>query len=590
MERLVGMVTRVIPTPAALVILLGDDRRSFWAGRMWRDWFAHDAGALIRCGMMQRTIDNGGTIALTNLHETEGDVILRSAAVELNIVSLAISTFHRSDGAVGGMICLLDDVARTWSPDELDLLAGFGSIAGTELELRHLLADREVREQKLRHDSVHDSLTGLPNRGLFMKRLSDATQRARRGQDGMFAVLFLDVDGFKLVNDSMGHHLGEEMLVTIARRLEQCVRGGDIVARLGGDEFAILLERINDVRDAAVVAERVQEAMKAPLLIGGYEHTSTASIGVALSTGANEQPEYVLRSADIAMYRAKNGGRGCYEMFDRAMHAEALTRLQIETDLRHAFDREEFFLHYQPMILLTTGEMFGIEALVRWNHPKRGMLPPLDFIRLSEESGAIIEIGRWVLGRACEQAMTWQAAYPNAASWTISVNVSAKQLQQADYVDEVRRILRETGIAPERLILEITESVMMQRVDDMVTRLRDLKELGLRLAIDGFGTGYSSLSYLQQFPFDLLKIDKSFIDNVGETAKQKELTRAIIELGKTLELEMVAEGIERTEQLLRLVTLDCDRGQGFLFSEPLEPGQIEVLLGEMSAAATGEAA
>ncbi len=330
MERLVGVVSKTMSAKAALVALLGDDRRSFCAGEMHRDWFAHDAGALIRSGLLQRTLDNGGMLSLADLHAMDSDAALRHAAVEMSVVSMAAATFTRSDGSVGGMICVLDDVPRKWSQEEMKLLTDFGEMAGTELQLRQVLSDREMREARLRHESVHDALTGLPNRTLFMRRLSDATHRARRGQDGLFAVLFLDVDCFKLVNDSMGHHVGDEMLVSIARRLEGCVRGGDIVARLGGDEFAILLERIIDVRDAAMVAERVQESLQIPLTVGGYEHATSASIGVALSTGASEQPEYVLRSADIAMYRAKNTGRGRYEMFDRAMHAEALTRLQIE--------------------------------------------------------------------------------------------------------------------------------------------------------------------------------------------------------------------------------------------------------------------
>ncbi|HEX6316953.1 MAG TPA: bifunctional diguanylate cyclase/phosphodiesterase, partial [Gemmatimonadaceae bacterium] len=379
MERLVGLVTRSASAPAALIALLGDDRRSFWSGSLSREWFAHDAGALVRCGFMQRMLDNGGSLCIPDLCQAD-DVVLRSAAVELNVGSLAGAAFLKTDGSLGGIICLIDDAPRDWSPDDMNMLTEFGNVAGTELQLRQLLSDREVREQRLRHESVHDPLTGLPNRTLFMRRLSDATHRARRGQDGLFAVIFLDVDGFKLVNDSMGHHVGDEMLVSIARRLEGCVRGGDIVARLGGDEFAILLERIIDVRDAAMVAERVQEALKAPLMISGYEHVTSASIGVALSTGANERPEYVLRSADIAMYRAKNTGRGRYEMFDRAMHAEALSRLQIETDLRHAIERNEFFLDYQPIVSLTDGRIVGAEALVRWRHFERGIVSPSTFV------------------------------------------------------------------------------------------------------------------------------------------------------------------------------------------------------------------
>ena len=406
MERLVKVAVKTLPAPAALIALLGDDRRSFWAGSTSREWFAHDAGALVRSGILQRTIDSGGTLALRDARNTNGDLGLRAAADELNLVSVATALFTRADGAIAGVVCVLDDVPRDWSESDLALLAEYGQMAASELQLRSMLSEREVREQKLRHASVHDPLTGLPNRALFMKRLSDATYRARRGEDGLFAVLFLDVDGFKLVNDSMGHHVGDEMLVTIARRLEQCVRGGDIVARLGGDEFAILLERIGDVRDAAMVAERVAEALQTPLLIGGYEHATSASIGVALSSGASEQPEYVLRSADIAMYRAKNGGRGRYEMFDRAMHAEALTRLQIETDLRHAFDRDEFFLEYQPIITLGDGLISGVEALVRWRHFERGVVSPATFIPVAEARPG----GGWAGGccAICRQAVLWQ--------------------------------------------------------------------------------------------------------------------------------------------------------------------------------------
>jgi diguanylate cyclase (GGDEF)-like protein len=423
MERVVGVVAKSLSARAALVVLLGDDRRSFSAGNLWRDWFAHDAGALIRSGLMKRTIDNGGTLSVNDLLAPDGEIALRSTAVELNIVSIAAATFNRADDKVGGMICVVDDVPRDWTAEELAVLAEFGNMAGTEMQLRQMLSDREIHEQRLRHQSVHDPLTGLPNRALFMKRLADATHRARRGQDGLFAVLFLDVDGFKLVNDSMGHHVGDEMLVTIARRLEGCIRGGDIVARLGGDEFAILLERIVDVRDAAMVAERVQSALQAPLSISGYDHVTSASIGVALSTGANEQPEYVLRSADIAMYRAKNGGRGRYEMFDRAMHAEALTRLQIETDLRHAFERNEFFLHYQPIVSLKTGRVVGAEALVRWRHFERGVVSPATFVPVAEDTGLVVPLGRWVLREACQQARIWQREAVDGQPFGISVNL-----------------------------------------------------------------------------------------------------------------------------------------------------------------------
>lgn len=578
MERLVGVVSKSTSAPAALIALLGDDRRSFSAGKMWRDWFKHDAGALIRSGVMQRTLDNGGTLSLSDLSTTETDPVLRAAAVELSIVSVASATFLRADGSVGGMLCVLDEVPRIWTAEEVAILAEFGSIAGTELQLRHLLSERESREQRLRHESVHDPLTGLPNRALFMKRLADATHRARRGQDGLFAVLFLDVDSFKLVNDSMGHHVGDEMLVTLARRLEACVRGGDVVARLGGDEFAILLERIIDVRDAAMVAERVQEILHAPLQIGGYEHATSASIGVALSTGASEQPEYVLRSADIAMYRAKNTGRGRYEMFDRAMHAEALTRLQIETDLRHAFERDEFFLHYQPIVSLAQGRIIGAEALIRWRHSERGIVSPATFVPVAEDTGLVVPLGRWVLREACRQAHEWQASAPDGRLFSISVNLSVREFAQPDLVKAVAAILEETGLLPSALRIEITESAIIGQKHPAIETVEQLRALGVEIHLDDFGTGYSALSYLHRLPLDAVKVDRAFISSIDQEDRPLHVVKAIISLAHAIGLEVVAEGVTNHRQLELLRDMGCDLAQGFIFSRPCNSEEMQGML------------
>ena len=579
MERLVGLVARSTSAPASLIALLGDDRRSFFAGDLHRDWFAHDAGALIRSGLMQRTLDNGGTLTLTDLPASD-DVRLRSAANELSIVSVAAATFSKADGTIGGMICIVDDAPRSWTPAEVSLLAEFGNMAGTELQLRQLLSDREVREQRLRHESVHDPLTGLPNRTLFMRRLSDATHRARRGQDGLFAVLFLDVDGFKLVNDSMGHHVGDEMLVAIARRLEGCVRGGDIVARLGGDEFAILLERILDVRDAAMVAERVQEALQAPLSIGGYEHATSASIGVALSTGASEQPEYVLRSADIAMYRAKNTGRGRYEMFDRAMHAEALTRLQIETDLRHAFDRDEFFLHYQPIVCLREGRIIGAEALIRWRHFERGVVSPATFIPVAEDTGLVVPLGRWVLREACRQAREWQSRLTAGQQFALSVNLSVREFAQPDLVRTVAAILEETGLAAADLRVEITESAIIGQKHPAIETVEQLRALGVAIHLDDFGTGYSALSYLHRLPLDAVKVDRAFTSSIDLEERPLHVVKAIISLAHAIGLEVVAEGVTNLRQLELLRDMGCDMAQGFVFSRPCSIDEMDALLAD----------
>jgi diguanylate cyclase (GGDEF)-like protein len=568
MERVVGVVAKSLSARAALVVLLGDDRRSFSAGNLWRDWFAHDAGALIRSGLMKRTIDNGGTLSVNDLLAPDGEIALRSTAVELNIVSIAAATFNRADDKVGGMICVVDDVPRDWTAEELAVLAEFGNMAGTEMQLRQMLSDREIHEQRLRHQSVHDPLTGLPNRALFMKRLADATHRARRGQDGLFAVLFLDVDGFKLVNDSMGHHVGDEMLVTIARRLEGCIRGGDIVARLGGDEFAILLERIVDVRDAAMVAERVQSALQAPLSISGYDHVTSASIGVALSTGANEQPEYVLRSADIAMYRAKNGGRGRYEMFDRAMHAEALTRLQIETDLRHAFERNEFFLHYQPIVSLKTGRVVGAEALVRWRHFERGVVSPATFVPVAEDTGLVVPLGRWVLREACQQARIWQREAVDGQPFGISVNLSVREFGQPDLVRAVALILEETGLPPQALRIEITESAIIGQKHPAIETVEQLRALGVAIHLDDFGTGYSALSYLHRLPLDAVKVDRAFTSSIDLEERPLHVVRAIISLAHAIGLEVVAEGVANQRQLELLREMGCDLAQGFIFARP----------------------
>lgn len=575
MERLLKVVANTVPAPAALIAMMGDDRRTFAAGRLWHEWFAHDAGALIRAGILQRTRANGGSMRLRDAR-TEPDIALRSAAVELSLVSVAAVAIDLGDGTAAGLLCALDDVPRDWSDEEMVLLQEYAAMAANELRLRRTLSERELREQRLRHDTMHDALTGLPNRSLFMKRLADATHRARRGEDGIFAVLFLDVDGFKLVNDSMGHHVGDEMLVTIARRLEECVRGGDIVARLGGDEFAILLERITDVRDAALVAERVQESLSVPLLIGGYEHATSASIGVALSTGANEQPEYLLRSADTAMYRAKNGGRGRYEMFDRAMHAEALTRLQIETDLRHAFERNEFFLQFQPIISLATGRITGAEALVRWQHFERGVVSPAIFVPVAEDTGMVVPLGRWVLREACLQAKAWESHVDGP--FHVAVNLSVREFGQPDLVRTVAALLEESGLAPGALHIEITESAIIGQKHPAIETVEQLRQLGVAIHLDDFGTGYSALSYLHRLPLDAVKIDRSFISAIDTEERPLHVVKAIISLAHAIGLQVVAEGVTNAEQMTLLRSMGCDYAQGFVVSRPCGVPEMESML------------
>jgi diguanylate cyclase (GGDEF)-like protein/PAS domain S-box-containing protein len=444
------------------------------------------------------------------------------------------------------------------------------------------VTERRALEHQLRHQALHDPLTGLANRTRFADRLEHALVRTTRSGKQV-AVMFIDLDNFKGINDSLGHTAGDRLLAGVAERIQGCVRPVDTVARLGGDEFAVLLEDVDSLEDARVVADRIFAALDAPFELNGKEILARSSMGIATSRrGSQPDVESLLRDADLAMYAAKSRGRNRYEVFEDTMQSTMMERLELLTDLQSAVESQELLLHYQPMILLDTGQLYGVEALMRWQHPRRGLLAPADFIPLAEESGAIIELGRWALSQACRQAVAWQRAYPGLNGWTLSVNVSVKQLQHPEFVDDVRHILQETGMIPSRLILELTETMMMQDLGLMMSRLRELKTLDVQLAIDDFGTGYSSLSYLQNSPFDLLKIDKSFIDDVGEAERQKEVTRAIIELGKSLEMELVAEGIERSDQLSSLKTLDCDLGQGFLFSRPLEPDKVGEMFAELA--------
>jgi len=577
MERLLRVASRSLPAPAVLLAMLGDDRRTFAAGRLWHEWFAHDAGALMRSGIVQRTLSAGGSFVLHDAR-TESDLALRDAAAELNLVSVAAIVFTGPDGAPAGLLCALDDAPRDWSNGELPLLAEFVDMVGNEVALRRMLSERELREQRFRHDSMHDALTGLPNRVLFMRRLADASQRSRRGEDGLFAVLFLDIDGFKVVNDSMGHHVGDEMLMTIARRLEDCVRGGDIVARLGGDEFAILLERVADVRDAAMVAGRVQAALQEPVSVGGYEHAASASIGVALSSGIPEEPEYILRSADTAMYRAKHSGRGRYEMFDRAMHAEALTRLQIETDLRHAFERDEFFLEFQPIINVQDGSIVGAEALVRWRHKERGIVSPATFVPIAEDTGLVVGLGRWVLREACRHLRAWQPADATQPPFEVSVNLSVREFGQPDLASVIADILAETGVPPQALNLEITESAIIGQKHPAIETVQQLRDLGVGIHLDDFGTGYSALSYLHRLPLDAVKIDRSFTSAIDSEERPRHVVEAIVSLAHAIGLEVIAEGVTTEAQLEILRDMGCDQAQGFVVSRPCSGGDLEALL------------
>ena len=445
-------------------------------------------------------------------------------------------------------------------------------------EQKRISLELQQSKEHFRHAAFHDALTGLPNRALLTDHLKLAIERGKRLKSHLFAVLFLDLDRFKNINDSLGHSIGDQLLVAIARRVEECLRQVDTVARLGGDEFAILLDGLEDFNDAIHVAERVQGELTRPFNIGGYEVYTTASIGIALSTTGYEDPENLLRDADIAMYRAKENGKARYELFDTLMHARAVALLQLENDLRRAVEREEFTVYYQPIISLETGNLSGFEALVRWQHPERGLVPPGEFIGLAEETGLIMEIGQWVLRQSCAQMRRWQWQAPLKGPLTLSVNLSCRQFTQPDIIEQVKCILQETDLDPRCLRLEITESVVMENAEQAASMLAQLRDLGVHLSIDDFGTGYSSLSYLHRFPVTTLKIDRSFISRMGAGDENSEIVKTILTLAANLGMEVVAEGIETQEQLTQLRALKCDYGQGYLFAKPVSAEMAERLI------------
>ncbi|MDQ3686562.1 MAG: EAL domain-containing protein [Acidobacteriota bacterium] len=442
------------------------------------------------------------------------------------------------------------------------------------------ITDRKRAEDQLVHDAFHDALTGLPNRALFMDHLKMAINRSKRNDERLFAALFLDLDRFKIINDSLGHMVGDQLLVGIARRLESCLRPGDTVARLGGDEFTILLEDLTGAGEASEIAGRVQAELSVPFNLSGHEVFTTASIGIALSTIGYERAEDLLRDADTAMYRAKTLGKKRHEMFDRAMHDRAVSLLQLETDLRRAVERNEFVLEYQPIVSVETNAIRGFEALVRWRHPERGFIPPAEFIPMAEETGLIIPIGQWVLNEACRQMREWQDKLFTAETLTMSVNLSGKQFTQPDLIEQISKTLRDTKLDPRSLKLEITESMVMENIETAIDMLQQIRALGVELSIDDFGTGYSSLSYLHRFPIDTLKIDRSFVSCMNDNSENFEIVRTIITLARSLEMDVIAEGVETENQLQQLRNLECDYVQGYLLSHPLGADAAFELLGK----------
>jgi diguanylate cyclase (GGDEF)-like protein/PAS domain S-box-containing protein len=473
--------------------------------------------------------------------------------------------------------------ARREDGSELPVRLTVTPVRIEDQEFRSLaIVDRSegARRAALReHEASHDPLTGLPNRTLFLDRLEHALARARRSMRPL-AVVFLDLDDFKLINDTRGHDVGDLMLVALTPKLASALRPGDTIARFGGDEFVVLCEDLTGEADAIGIATRIAEASSAPVRVGGVEHTITVSAGVALvGDPATASPAGLLRDADAAMYRAKAGGKGRVAMFDEGMRARLIERVAIESSLRKALDRDELRVFYQPVMSLRDNRIVSVEALLRWQHPHRGLLEPGAFIAVAESSGLIVRIGEWVMEQACLQAVAWQAAAPDAEPIHVSVNVSAQQLIRSDVASSVARVLDVTGLEPGLLDLEITEAMLLRDVDSSASALQNLKRLGVRLVLDDFGTGYSSLSFLKRLTIDALKIDRSFIENLGEEEEDGMIIGAVLSMANALDIDVTAEGVETGAQLARLRTHGCDSVQGFLFSRPAPAEKISTLIG-----------
>ncbi|PYO72675.1 MAG: hypothetical protein DMD64_10210 [Gemmatimonadetes bacterium] len=439
---------------------------------------------------------------------------------------------------------------------------------------------RRQAERQLLRGALRDPVTDLPNRASFVERLSQALARTRRDSDYRFGVLFVDCDHFKAVNDRLGHAAGDRLLVEMARRLQSSVRPADVVARLGGDEFTLLLEEVAGLPQVEHVARRVLDSLAAPFLLEGREVRASASIGVVLSEPHYEQAQDMLRDADRAMYRAKERGRACFQVFDVEMRNWANARSGMEADLREALGRKEFRLLFQPIVEIETGRVYAFEALLRWHHGKRRVLLPHEFLPLAEQTGLIVSIGTWVLGEACRYARTWQNAVPGAGPVRICVNVSAKQLADPRLVDDLRAALQDAGLTPAALSLEVAESVLMESLDSSIALLNRLREVGIQVHMDDFGSGYSSLTYLPRFPLQGIKVDRTFVHRMGARRTDLEIVRSIVDLAEHLGLIVIAEGVETAAQRERLIAVGCELGQGFLFAKALEPEAARALLAE----------
>jgi diguanylate cyclase (GGDEF)-like protein len=594
MERIVGLAATALRAPFAFILLTGEDRRCFSAGPQRPDWTHHDTGALWRSGIVERIA--GGTVQMRDvMAELSPDQ--RKAAATLEIGSLLGVPLTSSSGEVIGIFCAADPSPTLWNDDDAEMLRGFASAAVSDWELRRAVAEHEANERRLQFDASHDTLTGLANRAVLLSRLRAALDRPSKHADSngaspdgvvevppeeLVAVFFLDVNDFRSINERFGHHVGDQLLTTLGRRLQQSAGPEAVVARLGGDEFAVLLERVDAPDVAEELAERFRVVLAQPTAIGGETVSLSVSVGIALSATAAELAEHVLRGADLAMARAKRDARGDTGsrpvVFDWTLAAEARSRRRLQDELRRAVHGDEFVLHYLPTISLETGQITGVEALLRWQHPTRGLLSPFDFLIVAEELDIIIDVGRWVIREACRQVAAWTALRPEGDRLTVAVNLSARQFVSTDFLDDVGRAVSDFGLPPASLALEVNERVVARDMSRAVGVLTGLRSLGTRIHLDDFGSGNSPIGYLQRLPLDGVKIDHTLVNRMDRDEKALRLVRSVVGLAREFGLDVVAEGITSAGHLKVLQEIGCTHGQGPLFSPAVDAAGISAML------------
>ncbi|HKP15113.1 MAG TPA: EAL domain-containing protein [Gemmatimonadaceae bacterium] len=595
MERIVGLAATALRAPFAFILLTGDDRRCFAAGPQMPDWTSHDTGALWRSGIVERIV--GGTVEMRDVM-AELSPEQRTAAAGLAIGSLLGVPLTSSSGEVIGIICAADPSPTLWNEDDAEMLRGFASAAVSDWELRRAVAEHEANEKRLQFDASHDALTGLANRAVLLKRLREALERpspqaratSQQQWDGaldvpleeLVAVFFLDVNDFRSVNERFGHHIGDQLLATLGRRLQQSAGADAVVARLGGDEFAVLVEKLDAPDVAEEMAERFRAVLAQPTTVGGESVSLSVSVGIALSTTAVELAEHVLRGADLAMARAKRDARGETGsrpvVFDWTIAAEARSRRRLQDELRRAVQGDEFVLHYMPLISLETGQITGVEALLRWQHPTRGLLSPFDFLVVAEELDIINDVGRWVLRQACQQVAAWTATLPPGQILTIAVNLSARQFVSTEFLDDVGRSVSDVGLPPACLVLEVNERVVARDMARAMGVLTGLRSLGTRVHLDDFGSGNSPIGYLQRLPLDGVKIDHTLVNRMDRDDKALRLVRSVVGLAREFGLDVVAEGITSAGHLKVLQDIGCTHGQGPLFSQAVDAAGVTAML------------